>query len=256
MSQYGVFQAIFMSFYSPSLYRDVARRWGGCVFWYLFVLMGIVSALYASQAAVLMNSHFPDFSARYLTQFPVMTYTNGKLSTPENRPYEIVDPASHEPLMVIDASGQYTSLDQTKAGVLVTQSDIISRTGKTDSRTMHMSDSLNTSIDLMTLGQKFQPYAWSVWFIVFPLCLLFLFLFRLIQAFLYAIIGKCFSLVTLVSLTYFQVFQITVVAFTPAVVAEMIVDYSGAIIPHVHLIYFLVCMFFLLFGILSNKTND
>lgn len=103
MRQYGVFQAFWMSFYSPELYRDAARNWKGIGLGYLFLL----TALLWIPQAVGMQFSVHQFATVTLppivAQMPAaVVFENGKMTTDEARPYRIENPASKELLAVID----------------------------------------------------------------------------------------------------------------------------------------------------------
>src|SRR6185312_11793778 len=126
MKQYGCFQAIFMSFYSGKLYRDVARNWGASIFLYLLLLLIICWGILMVPLQRNLNQGISEMMNDMMTEWPkTITVKDGIVSTPENRPYFIKDNKTNETLIVIDTSGKYTQLQDTQAGMLVTKDTLM-----------------------------------------------------------------------------------------------------------------------------------
>src|SRR5688572_7259364 len=134
MKRYSIFQAIFLSFFSSSLYRDVARRWRGIGFGYLLLVLALVWILtiikMQMSLAPFVNREGMDFAR----QVPKITVSNGQVSTDVATPYFIKD-HDGEDFMIIDTSGEYESLDSTSAKVLLTKSKLIMKRNETETRT-------------------------------------------------------------------------------------------------------------------------
>lgn len=125
MSQYNMFQAIVMSFYSKALYRDVAINWGGKVFIYLLLIQVLawIGSTYMAQVGI--NQLYAKYSTQLVAQTPVMTFKDGKVSTPEKKPYIITLP-DNERFAVIDTTGHYKTPAQAEASLLITETEFIS----------------------------------------------------------------------------------------------------------------------------------
>lgn len=147
MQQYNVFQAIFLSFYSKKLYRDVATNWGGKSFAYLFLLVAIVSIFFVLTAQKVITHGYHELYAKVSPQLPVVTISDGKVSTPEQRPYIITDPDTHENIAVIDTTGQYKTIKEANASVLVTETEIMTHPKKDEVRVYQIPSSFSQVIN-------------------------------------------------------------------------------------------------------------
>lgn len=253
MKQYNVLQPLYMSFYSRSLYRDVAANWGGTTFLYLFILLALswITATYQLQTG--LNQVYNRNADKIAAQIPVVTIKQGKLSTPENKPYTIYAPDSQEVIAVIDTSGRYTTLEQANAPILITETHIISQSKKNEIRTDQIPTTLNLVMDpkdVNSLIGHYLGYAWIIFFVMFLLCS---YIYRIFQAFIYAVIGKLFSSICGSSLTYGQIILITMIALTPAIIIATILDAFAITFSFQWLCYFVLTMIYLFFGVAVNK---
>lgn len=254
MRQYNMFQAIIMSFYSKKLYRDVAVNWGGKAFLYLLLILALSWIFAVYQIQHFLNLGFQHISDKIVAQIPIMTIKNGVLSTPQNRPYLITDPDTHATLAIIDTSGQYKSLDQTKAGLLITQTDIMTLSQQNEQKVNEIPKTLTFTIVPQTVKKYVQENLRFAWILIFIFALVTSFIYRLVQALLYSIIGKIFGAISHAPVTYVQVLQITMVAITPVIVIATILNAMNIWIPHEFLMFFVLAILYMFYGIIANKT--
>lgn len=97
-------RAIFQSFYSASLYRQVTFSWRGRGFAYLLFIVSLCTA----PLVVKQHLAFMKFSGGYLRQvieqMPKVAFRDGELHIAEASPYRIYDPNTGGPLITIDIS--------------------------------------------------------------------------------------------------------------------------------------------------------
>ncbi len=253
MQQYNMLQAFFMSFYSRKLYRDVAVNWGGKTFWYLFLLLLLSWIFAVYQAQSFLNISFKQMPENIISQIPIMTIKDGKLITPQNHPYIITDPKSHANWAIIDTSGQYQTLDQAKTPILITQTEIYTQTNPNEIKENKIPNHLNITLVPEKIKSYLQYYSHFVWIPIFIFALLGSYFYRIIQVLLYSIIGKIFSAIGNFPLTYSQIVQITMIAITPVIVIATILDGLGVIIKYQFLLYFVLAMLYMFYGIVANK---
>jgi hypothetical protein len=254
MQQYNMLQAIFMSFYSKKLYRDVAINWGGKTFLYLLLILTL-SWIYATyKTQIFLKTGFEYLSDEIVTQIPVMTIKDGKLSTPENRPYLITNPNTHEKIAIIDTSGKYKDLEQTNGVLLVTQTEVISQSDPHEIRKNEIPTNLNFTIVPETIKKKVKDYLDFAWIFIFIGAVITSYVYRLIQVFLYSIIGKIFAVISDSKVTYGQIIQITMVAITPVIIINTILSAMGIWIHYELLLYFVLAILFMFYGIIANRN--
>lgn len=252
MRKYGCLQGIFMSFYSPAFYRDVVQNWTVGVLLYLVLVLACCWALLTVNIQKGINIGYTVLAEQFFPQVPEISIKSGELSTPENRPYEIVD---HDKRLVaiIDTSGKYQNLEQTNAVILVTKHAFFYKDKSDAKKSREFSRTLNLDVKPVVIQQMVGKFINWAWVVLFPLLLLFSFIYRLIQAALYAILGELFTLIAGVSLTYGEVFKISIFAITPAIILGTVLDWYSLSCHHMWLLYFALSMGYIIFGILANK---
>lgn len=256
MSRYGMFQALFMSFYSRNLYRDVATFWGGKSLVYLLFLLALSWIYFTYQIQHGVNAFVGKDVNHLIAQMPVLTITQGKVSTPESHPYEIINPDNKERVVVIDTTGQYKTTEDAKSIVLVTQNEIIVQSKPNEKKTYQIPSNLNTTLEPSSISKFLQSILSFSWIGVFIVLLIGSFVYRLIQCLLYSIIGKIFALISDTPITYAQCMQIEMVAITPTIVVATILDALGVTFKLMFLCFFLLAILYLFFGIIANKQNS
>ncbi len=258
MSQYNIFQAIAMSFYSGKLYRDVGQNWGGKVFGYLFILLSFTWIVPTIQAQASLNVIYAKLSDSFVAEIPVITITNGKISTPENKPYILKD--TTEPnkkdniFAIIDTTGQYTSLDNTSAFMLVTDSKVISKHNDHEIRTYDIPANYNAVYNPATINESIKHYISYAWIVIYFTLLLVSYFYRIVQALLYSVIGKIFSSLSGYGVNFGTILNVTMVALTPPILLSTFCQLADFNFPHQPLTYFIISMCYMIYGIRANKT--
>src|SRR5579885_312185 len=255
MQQYNIFQAIYLSFYSKKLYRDVALNWGGKSFLYLFVLLAIVLTYFAYSIQHGINIGYQAFYTKISPQIPVITIVNGRIVTPENRPYFISDPVSHYTYAIIDTSGQYKTIEQAKTSMLVTQNELISQSKPNEIKIYKVPANMNQTLDPKVIDSYIEKYLGFAWIIFYIIVLFLFYIYRILQALLYAILGKIFAVMCGVPLTYGQIIQIMMVAITPVIILSVVLNMMNVSINHETLLFFILAILYLCYGIIANKSE-
>src|SRR5437762_1391096 len=111
--RYSAFSALFLApLFSGELSRDIARRWRGIGFWFvvlqLLITWLVVLIVWQRGFNRFVQNDMPKIS----DQIPPVTIKDGVASSPVTQPYEIKDPESGKPFVVIDTTGQINSLDR------------------------------------------------------------------------------------------------------------------------------------------------
>jgi hypothetical protein len=256
MSRYNIFQAIYMSFYSRDLYRDVGANWGGKAFFYLLVL---ISLSWVGQTFIIQSNidHlYAQGSEQIISQIPVIKIENGKLVTPENKPYVIKDPDGDGTVFaIVDTSGKYTELGSDDGVILVTKTQILTKPKPNETRIYQIPENMNTTIDPVLINGYIQNYISYAWIFVFIFLVFATFIYRIVQALFYAIIGKVFSLISGSDISYGKIIQIVMVAVTPAIILATVLDFSGIAFRHQNATYFIISMLYMFYGIMANKKS-
>lgn len=256
MNKYSYAQAPFLSFFSKDYYRYISNEKSGTGFLYLFLLL----ALYVIPSVFSAESEFNDFvnyeAPKIITQVPEITIVNGEASIEEPQPYTITDPDTNKPLVIIDTTGQVTSLQNTEARMLVAKSYVMYEKNAYETRTYDLSDIegfvLNQSLinEWLNIAQEYFFLA------LYPLMLLGLFVAQIIRMLIYAVIGIIFTKILKSSNDYSSLLRLSVISFTPVILIQMIIEILGISIPFSGIIFFLVAMTYLFFGVYSAKNTE
>jgi len=253
MKRYSIFHPLFMSFYSKDLYRDVGRNWKGVAFGYLLMLLAICWIPLTYQVHVLVNDAIDHEAPKVISQFPAISITNGVVSVDKPMPYYFTDPNTKKPFVIIDTSGQVTSLDNTDAVVLLTKNKLIMKKSAAETQVYDLSSVKEFRIDQLTVNNWLL--AFETWFpiMLYPFAVIFSFAYRIIQVLIYALIGMIMANILKTEIDYQRLVRLSVIAVTPAVLVNNIVWLTGAHVPFFGLICFGIAMGYLFFGIKSYK---
>lgn len=254
--QYRFYHIPVLAFFSRALYRDVARNWKGTAFGYLFLLLVLcwIPAIMSMHRGL---AEFVDQEApKLVSQIPEMTITDGEVSIGEPEPYIIRAPDTGEALVVIDTTGQITTLADTEAVGLVTKHAVTFEKNAYESRTFSFRD-----IDHFVLTQE-KIYGWLdvgkrfAAPVLYPFCVVGGFIYRVVQALLYAALGLLIARIVKTELSYDSLLRLSVVAVTPAIIVATLLTMAGTRLPMGGLWYFLATMGYLTFGIRAAKPEE
>lgn len=245
-----------MSFYSKSLYREVAREWSnGLCFLYLLSLV----ALCWIPGIIRMDSDISEYidneAPKYVRQLPAITIAKGQASISEQQPYIIKDPDSGDPVMIIDTTGQIASLENSKAFILLTKTRLLTHDGGKETRSLDLSEIGDATIN------KAQLYDWledfKEWFaiLLYPFAVFFSFAFRSIQVLIYALAGSFFLRSSKVRIDYRLIMRLGAVSLTPVIIANTLINFFRIDIPLPWLFNALLAAGYLIFAIRASITE-
>lgn len=256
MKKYSIFHTPVMWFFSPSFYRDVGRNWKGICAWYLLLLMilaCIPTAIVANRAC---SKFLQTEGKAVIDQVPPISFKDGEVSTPVKQPYVITEPETGKRLVVIDTTGEVTSLAEADAPMLVTKTKIIHRQSEHETRTQDLSqfqgefefDKEDVTRWAKTID-KYLAYA------LYPVILIGSYIGRLVQILFYGLVGLIFSAMFRARLKYSGLVRLSAVAVTPVIIADAVLE----LLPDVHTGSgwtwggILIAMILLIFGVAVNR---
>ena len=254
MKRYSILHPLWLAFYSRDLYADVGRNWKGLGLTYLLLLLAlcwvpIVVRLHGGGTSFQKEAEF------FIAQVPPITIRDGELSTDVPTPHFIRDDKG-ETVAIIDLTGKFTSLDETGAKMLVTKSKVLVRRSRAETRVYDLSGVRSFSLtqakmrDWLHLGVKWFPV------IAYPFVVLFSFVYRIIQVFLYGGLGVLFARSAKVSLDCQSLVRLAAIAVTPAIILDTIRDLAGWKVQHWWLVCFAVAMAYLFFAVKANAERE
>jgi hypothetical protein len=259
MRRFGAFQALWMAFYSKALYRDVARHWPGVGFLYLLLLLALAWLPEIAQLHISLGRSLEKLSEPIVQQIPEITIREGKATVNPPGPHIIKDPEEGKELVIIDTSGQRTSLEGTDAMVLITETQLfLKNEGRGETRIYDLAryEPFMNRIDQNIVRGWLRIL--KNWFAVlfYVIVLPFSFIYRVLQALFYAATGMIFTKMVNVSLGYATVLRLACIAVSPAVWLATVRSMTYRQVPYFWLICFLVAMGYLFFAVQSTAQPE
>jgi len=244
-----------MSFYSRSLYQDVAMNWRKISFLYLLLLLAVclIPLTFKTRAAVF--DYLQREAPKIIKQFPMVTISKGQVSTDVPMPYTIRDQENNAPLIIIDTTGQVTSLADSDAIVLLTKTRLFFKRGPKESRILDLSDIDSLVIDQPRLYDWMDTFNEYFVFVLFPVALFFTFLFRTIQALIYSIIAVSLNKYLKLNFKYSALLSLSLVSMTPAIILDILYNYFDLAVPLWWLIDFALAFGYLIFALKANTKK-
>lgn len=249
MKKYSSVYIPVLSFFSKSLYRDVSVNRKGTLLGYLLLLLAVcwIPGMIRMQDAI---SDFVDQKApKIVSQMPGIVISDGEASIDEQQPYYIKNPDTGAPLVVIDTTGQIRSLKETDAFALITKTEAITRQNKLETRRYSFSDIDELHLDRKDLSgwlTKLKKFAVPLGY---PFAVLASYVLRIIQVLIYAAIGLAFAAICKSERSYKELFRLAVTSVTPVIIIKTILWASAIRIPFSGVIYFLIGMGYLFYGV-------
>ncbi len=252
--KYNLFHAIYMSFFSKDFYRDVARNWYGLSILFLLILVLITGIPVLMEINAGINRFVEQSSTKVVQQMPPVTIKNGRLSTPQNRPYLVtIETDGEKESIIVDTTGKYTSIEQTGARVLVTSTQVYLKKNDNEAAIFALE-----SIEKFQLTQdeiKYWINLFGKWFMIFfaPFLLAGIFLLRFLQVLVYTLFGLIMKAVLNSKINYGSLLSLTAMSLTPVLLLNFVLTVSKSGVDVPLWANFIIAMGYLFFGIKSEK---
>lgn len=249
-------QAPYLAFFSEAFYRDVATRWRGLAFGYLFCLL-----LFAWIPSLLMlNGYIRAFRSdtlpALLEQVPQIELRNGEISTDADMPFYIR--AEGETVAVIDTAASQEDLERFDTPVLLTKTHLIFE-DEGSIEVFNLSD-VPTWLGPIRINQSGLQALYdivgkwlSVW--ILPLVAVGSFLARAVQALVLALVGLMIAARLKVDLSYAALVRLSVIALTPVILLNTMLTLFDASIGLWGLIALAMALTYLYVSIRANAQQ-
>ncbi len=245
-----------MSFYSRPLYRYVGTNWKRISYLYLMLLLAVCLIPTMFKTHSLVSAYVLQKAPGIVRQIPPITITKGQVSVNVQMPYLIKDPESNDPLIIIDTTGQTTSLKGSSALVLLTKTNLQMKKGPTESRTLELSSIGDLVIDQAVAYDWIETFLDYFIFVLYPLALLFSYSLRIIQAMIFTVVGMGLARSLRISLRVSSLMSLAIVSMTPAIILDAVYNYMDVTVPSWWLIDFLIALGYLFFAVSSLAEKD
>jgi len=249
--RFGLLHPYGLAFFSRPFYADVIAHWRGVAFVHLLLLLLVSSAVYMVHFHRLVTVLLTQEAPALIDQIPAIDIQDGRVRVNVEEPYTIRRPGDGEVFAIIDTTGDITSLRQTEAMILLTESRLAARMSARDIRVLDLSHIESLQINRENVAQWLQEARkWSP-FILFPIALGFSFVLRSIQALFYGGLGLVVASMHQVRLTYSAAVSVAIMAMTPFLLLDALLVLMDLYPPLWSIGGFLITMGYLVFGIRS-----
>lgn len=255
MKQYSKIHIPVLSFCSKSLYRDVCVNWTGTGFAYLGLLLAVCWIPTIASMHQALSRFIEDDASRIVSQIPTISIVDGEASIAEAQPYYIRDSWTGKALAVIDTTDNPDSLADPDASVMITRTAAIVKKNTVETQTFAFKEVKELTIDRDTVSHWLGVAKAYAALVLYPLALLGSFVFRIVQALLYAAIGMLFASWCNSKRTYAELLRLSVVAVTPCIITTTLLGIVPLNVPALGLWCFLATMGYLWFGIKAASAE-
>ncbi|HMK56529.1 MAG TPA: DUF1189 family protein [Dissulfurispiraceae bacterium] len=253
MKKYTIIHPLYMSFYSKSLYREVAAEWSARLcFLYLLSLVALCWIPGTIRISSEITDYVNDEAPKYIRQFPEIEISKGQASVSAAQPYIIKNPDNGDPIAIIDTTGQTASMDNPRTLILLTKTGLITRDyGSKEMHTVNLSDVGDITINKDLIYDWIEAFTEWFPFAFYPAAVAAAFVYRSIQVLLYALGGSVFLRGLMGVFNYRLLIRLSTVSLTPVIILNAIVLFFGIEIPASWLVNALVSAGYLIFAIRS-----
>ncbi|HXW68725.1 MAG TPA: DUF1189 family protein [Dissulfurispiraceae bacterium] len=256
MKRYSILHPLFMSFFSKSLYRDVASNWRGLCLTYLLIVLTLNLIPDMVRLHERVDAFVADEVPKVVNQVPTITISEGAASVKVPVPYVIHAPWSKLPFAVIDTSDGAVAPEDMKATVMVTRTKLTVKGDTSEIHAFDFSRIHHAVIDRDEIYRWLDAFKRYFIFAVYPFALFFAFLFYFVQVLLCASLGMFFAKMFSLDLKARALIRLSAVAFTPPIVLQTVHSLLGIEFPYSSVISFLLATGYLYFAVssCSGKT--
>jgi hypothetical protein len=255
MTNYPFFKKILHSFFSKDVYVHVGKMEPNRIgFRYLLLLLAIfwipeIIKIHMS-TMTFINAELPPFVER----LPVITIRDGVASFDKPSPYILKDEKTGKDMIIFDESGQYTSLENTDAQILVTDSKLIYIKDKFETREYSFSKISHFSL---THEMILSWASWAKFLSIFLYLFIVpcMFLYRAVQVLLYSLAGLIFQAILGTGYSYQTIYRLTILAITPAFVINKLFGYFDIDFTGWSFLCMAISLGYLFFGMKANKED-
>lgn len=258
MRRYSILHPLWMAFYSGDIYDDVARNWRYQPFIYLAILLAIGWLPRTMQIQTMVNDWVSIEAPFLIDQIPTITIADGQLTTSVNAPVMVRDRADRV-FMIIDATGQYTSLDGTDANLLLTKTEIHIRDGASNVQRQPLPDGPPETLTKEALYEIADLIRSLINTLLFPFLIVVSYIFRMAQVLVYALLGNHYLTALRKQLSYRTLVHLAIIAITPSILLDGLHDMMATPFPSWLWwpVSFLLSIGYLIFGIrIVTGTED
>ena len=247
-STYGFGQALWRSWFSKELYKDVGLKWHGSGFAYLLFLLFLCVLVICIIANIYLRPALDGIQKNYAPQIPTMTFSQGKMSIDDNAIHTIKS-SSGSTLVIFDPTGQYNEKNMGNAAIVFTPNTMFV-TEEEGSVSIH---NYPTTLDVTVTPDTVKSLLahikrWGIVAIGLGL-LISAYIYRILLSLVYSVFGLVFAKISRSHLVYASVLRVSVVAQTPVIILSTLGAILGVYIAHAWIAGVIINLCYIMYGI-------
>jgi len=185
-----------------------------------------------------------------IQNLPPIEIQNGVAIVDVKQPFKIIE---EDFAVIIDATGEITSLDGYERGVLLMKDRIMYKESDIKTETYNLSNIQTLRIDENFMRALRRNAVWILFPIMFVMLYIGFCVARFLQILLFSIISVATSSIANIKLSYKQLFNIGIYAITPSTILGALLIILGLRLPLFGIIYSGVYIIYLIMAILNCK---
>lgn len=255
MRRYSILRAIPLSFFSRDLYRDVGGAWRGIGLVYLLLLVAFATVLLLLPMQAGLGLWVRGEGRQLADEVPTVLIRHRVVEVDRPMPCLIRDPRTATIIAIVDTTGQITSLDSLQASALLTADRLIFRKSTAETRVFDLKAVENFTISPAVARRWLSLFSKWAMPIIAPGVLGGVFVYRLVQVFVFALIGLLMAGAMKLRLDLQALMRITAVAMTPALIADAALGLWGHKPPGWGWFWTLIVIAYLTWGVFANRPE-
>jgi hypothetical protein len=255
MRRFGILHPLYLAFFSKPLYQDVGRNWKGYGLLYLFSAVALCTIPYVLLAQSAVSDYLNTEAPKIIKQMPAVTIDKGTISIDRAEPYSVLDEKTGDPIILFDSANKADPAQRAKVPVLVLKSEIIVRGERGQLRHLDLAGINGFHADSRLLYDWLDTFEDSFAAALYPFAVVISFLFRVLEAVVFAAVGGVFTRSQDPPLAYKDLVRLSAVALTPSMVAGALLNLAGVAIPFWWAAGIPISLSYLYFGIKASAGS-
>ena len=255
MNSYPFFKKIFHSFYNKNVYTYCAKMETDKIgLLYLLLMIAIFWIPLMTKVHVGISTFVETELPQVVQKFPVVEIHDGVASFDKPSPYIMKDEKTGEDVAIFDDSGEYTSLENTTAKVLVTDRKVIVRKNAFENQEYTLAqikDFTLTHEKILSWASKAKYISILMYLIIIP-CI---FLYRAFQALIYSLIGLIFQAILETKFSFQTIYRLAILSITPAFIVDKILACFDLEFTGWTFLCMVISLTYLFFALKANKED-
>jgi len=248
-------RAIYKSWYSRDIYREAAHRWRGLGFRYLIMLLLGLWIIASINVHMVVRNYAVGYLLPMVKQLPKFTIKNGILTTERPEKFiEIRSPRDQKPVVTFDLRDKPTLPPLAQDGIFLESRRVIFHANG-EEHTYDFSKMKDSDWEWSYHIKALEALGIWTGFVVLGLFWLSSFILCALQAMVYALAGKVFTMIAKRRLTYPQLVRISVVALTPPLIIDTCQKLVLHGIPAWPLVSVAITLGFIAYGVKVNSVS-